>query len=65
MMRARGRLGRYTEGQVWRIPQKEESGFDCQGTGQPLKNLKQERGMDRSSFEHIILAVSERVNLEG
>ena len=50
---------------MWWIPQKEESGFDCQGTGQPLKNLKQERGMDRSSFEHIILAVSERVNLEG
>lgn len=50
---------------MWWIPQKEESGLNCQGTGQPLKNLKQEKHMDRSSTEHIILAVSERVNLEG
>lgn len=54
---------------MWLIPHKEELALDCQGTGEPLKNFKHGgwggADMDKSAFEQIILAISERINWEG
>lgn len=53
------------EVQLGWTPHKEEFELYHEGTGEPLKNLKQGRDMDRSVFEQITLAVSERISWEG
>lgn len=59
--RARGEAGQVHRIQVWWVPHTREFGLDCQGLGEPLKNLKQGREMDTCTFGQITLAISERI----
>lgn len=62
--KARGKAGEEQRSNCGRLLIQEFE-LNREGTGEPPKNFKQGRDMDRSIFEQTTLAISERIIWEG